>query len=732
MIRHWKLSNFKAAREASLEFAPLTIFTGINSAGKSTIIQSILMTAQTIQDPFTKYPVILNGPLVRLGEFRDVFSRRVRHREASNFGQDDEQTDTHSDSIPDAITIGFQLTTSAYSPRKLGELLEWEGYGGEYDLAAVECSYSFSVPSPEENDMVVRLYPALNEAVIDILLTRRGDWVASDWMEAEKHLRRESNPINERSDGFFVREDHLARVVPANVENVLADLPADFPKNRLGADEQAALTYVLFPFPFDGRRDYTADGKSSGFWGGDVIRFGTILAHFLPKGVYRLWDEAAEEDAFFLHYPSVPKPKANIYGIINSSEEVVGSAWFSKFFSTPDVCFLTLDILDEMVRDIASGQLRVQSKDISICQTIKGEAIVPPSKDVKARITTIAEMVEHLRREFNLNNLVDLLELMQRLKADGWFHQKWSDRRAALGEAIRRNRLPDYRWAKQSLEYEFPSDDSDMQTKSVNFIENFFTSKIRHLGPLRDEPRPLYPMSEGRAPQDVGPRGQYTAFVYNLHSKETVNYIPSIELMDPHGQAMPSDTTLSLAVDDWLNYLGIGDGLNAEDRGRFGFELQVAPDDDGSFFDLTQVGVGVSQVLPILVMCLLAPPGTTLIVEQPELHLHPRVQTRLADFFASMIWLGKQCIIETHSEHLINRVRYRIAIAEEETLTNDVLLYFADMEDGQAEYLPIRINKYGVIPDWPAGFFDESHALAADILRAGTAKRRREKERKDD
>ncbi len=64
------------------------------------------------------------------------------------------------------------------------------------------------------------------------------------------------------------------------------------------------------------------------------------------------------------------------------------------------------------------------------------------------------------------------------------------------------------------------------------------------------------------------------------------------------------------------------------------------------------VGIGTSQVLPVLILGLISPQGTVVIYEQPELHLHPYSQSRLADFFIAMSKLGKQIIIETHSEYI--------------------------------------------------------------------------------
>ncbi len=104
------------------------------------------------------------------------------------------------------------------------------------------------------------------------------------------------------------------------------------------------------------------------------------------------------------------------------------------------------------------------------------------------------------------------------------------------------------------------------------------------------------------------------------------------------------------------------------------------------------------------------------------------MQTRLADFFISQNRLKKQCIVETHSEYLINRLRYLVAISEKDSLSRNSILYFVEKEEGYSKYNEIRINKYGVIKDWPKGFFDESEKLASKMLEAAMNKRKKERE----
>ena len=224
----------------------------------------------------------------------------------------------------------------------------------------------------------------------------------------------------------------------------------------------------------------------------------------------------------------------------------------------------------------------------------------------------------------------------------------------------------------------------------------------------------------------MGLRGEQTAAVLELHKNRPIRYIPTSAFAGE--EVVPKTITRSLeaAVVDWLQYLGVAEGIQTQDKGKFGHELVVGVADGKRHHDLTHVGVGVSQVLPILVESLLAEPDTTLIFEQPELHLHPRVQTLLADFFLSMTQLGKQCVIETHSEYLVNRIRFRTAAASP---TNNpwleaVKVYFVDRGADGSSFRKIAVNEFGAILDWPEGFFDQSQFEAEAILKAAMRKKK--------
>ncbi|MDM8525769.1 DUF3696 domain-containing protein [Desulfococcaceae bacterium HSG8] len=257
---------------------------------------------------------------------------------------------------------------------------------------------------------------------------------------------------------------------------------------------------------------------------------------------------------------------------------------------------------------------------------------------------------------------------------------------------------------------------------AVENIRSCFTEHLKYLGPLREEPKPIYPLGHTMDSRDVGIRGEHTAAVLNTHSGTYVEYIPSEQFATDEPNPCSRSSPLSDAVLDWLDYMGVVSNVKTADMGNAGVELKVTLD-DVFWHDLIHVGIGVSQVLPIVVSALLAEKGTTLIFEQPELHLHPRVQTRLADFFLSMAILKKQCIVETHSEYLINRLRYRSVIAEGDQVSDELVIFFVERKEGRSTYREIKINEFGVIRNWPRGFFDENEENAANTLKAAMKKR---------
>jgi predicted ATPase len=128
---------------------------------------------------------------------------------------------------------------------------------------------------------------------------------------------------------------------------------------------------------------------------------------------------------------------------------------------------------------------------------------------------------------------------------------------------------------------------------------------------------------------------------------------------------------------------------------------------------ITDVGFGVSQILPVLALCYYVPEGASILLEQPEIHLHPAVQSSLADVLIDAVnTRNVQIIVESHSEHLLRRLQRRIA--EELIGADRVALYFCAMDDAASKIDKLDVDLFGNITNWPPEFFgDEMGDLVA-------------------
>jgi AAA ATPase domain/Protein of unknown function (DUF3696) len=227
-------------------------------------------------------------------------------------------------------------------------------------------------------------------------------------------------------------------------------------------------------------------------------------------------------------------------------------------------------------------------------------------------------------------------------------------------------------------------------------FEHLFESTY-YLGPLREYPQRSYLWS-GERPQDVGKKGEFIA------------------------SALLASRKQGLKVEDrvayWLKELGLIHDFQVKPivENRQYYEIRVRRFVNSPEVLITDVGFGVSQILPVLVLCYYVPEGSIVILEQPEIHLHPSVQAGLADVFIDVIKTRNvQIILESHSEHLLRRLQRRIAEEYKDMKPEDAALYFCSIDDtGTSKLTELELDTYGNINNWPQGFFgDEMGDLVA-------------------
>lgn len=246
---------------------------------------------------------------------------------------------------------------------------------------------------------------------------------------------------------------------------------------------------------------------------------------------------------------------------------------------------------------------------------------------------------------------------------------------------------------------------ADLETAYENQLD-----RVYYLGPLRAPPVRDYVWT-GSRPIDVGSAGERT-----IEALVAATAAGEHRSLGPRKRGRP----LQEIVAHWLRDLGLIHSFAVEEvapgSNRWRAKLQVAK--GGPFVALTDVGTGVSQVLPVITLLQYVPEGSTVLMEQPEIHLHPLAQAGLADVIISAaLHRNVQVVVESHSEHLLLRLQRRIA--EESIKAEQIKLYFATGSNGQSSLDPLRLNAYGAIENWPDKFMGDAfgEVAAAELTR---------------
>ena len=236
----------------------------------------------------------------------------------------------------------------------------------------------------------------------------------------------------------------------------------------------------------------------------------------------------------------------------------------------------------------------------------------------------------------------------------------------------------------------------DLLLPLATAFENLF-NHVYPLGPTRVHPQRRYHW-EGTDPDSVGQTGEdMIASLLNARvGQKTTPY---------EGQNVPIEKRISW----WLREMDLAYSFSIK-RTSAGtdrdYDVLIQKGPDSAKVTLADMGYGLSQFLPVLVHCYYAPAGSTLILEQPGIHLHPKVQSQLVDLLIEVVTERKlQILVESHSEHLLTRLQRRIA--EEKIAHDDTALYFCRNNDGVSTIEPLDVNEFGEIKNWPENFFGD-------------------------
>ncbi|QKF76135.1 AAA family ATPase [Arcobacter defluvii] len=218
------------------------------------------------------------------------------------------------------------------------------------------------------------------------------------------------------------------------------------------------------------------------------------------------------------------------------------------------------------------------------------------------------------------------------------------------------------------------------QNISKQIHSSFSYENINYVDPLRAYPRRYY-------------------FLDEINNTSALNKIDGESM----AKILKENAPLKRSVNKWIQKFNLR--VNIEQLKDTIHNIKI--NQNSLSLDITDVGFGISQILPIITQGFFAKNGSTTIIEQPEIHLHPKMQADLADLFIEMTndKNKKKFLIETHSEYMLKRLRRRIA--EGKISNDDVAIYSLsyDNDNSRAEIEKIGISESGAF-NWPKDFLD--------------------------
>lgn len=671
MFKQLTLQGFKSfVEEGTVALRPITLLTGVNSSGKSSIFQSLLLLKQSFEAPPIEFAgLALNGPCLSLGSFRDISTEHrlqpislgitfgmmpdpVRNAARLALLSQDSPVSArlqaaHSplaglglkneDELEASLIVRLQPDGTGTHPNHAAlERLNWSGYvryvSGE--RVSIQCKYDAGLSGLEENLAEARV-ESRQYFVEAILKVPTGPNAREE--EQIFQLDAPISGLEVQSAQWKSRRLAMHSTFEQLIEHVLKSL---FRRESAGSLDTLCKQHLL---PSQ-EKTPNAIARQLCRWvesdGSEPVEEGKHCLNLLSALLQRL--EGGNQG---------PKPFPDDERILRLKNTLIQEQW---------------DVLDLIIKKMGG----LQNTD---------------QRYATALLTKFA-------REAHENSPI--------VEALGW--QEWLER-SLRAQGSHGEQYQD--WLPPLIERE---------------VRTLFTESLFYLGPVREEPRNLYGIEVPSHRADVGRRGERSVACLNLFGHELVlTPEPGGELLEPRW------IPLRQAVSEWGSFLGVIDSLSVDGNPKYGMTCRVAtPDGAGEVSaDLVNVGVGVSQVLPVLVLCLGASIGCTLLLEQPELHLHPAVQNRLAEFFAACAMSGRQLLIETHSEHLIHRLRLLIAKGQLNAET-DVSLIYIERDRFGSTPRTIPIGADGALEEWPRGFFDQTEQNLAEIMKARFARRR--------
>ncbi|MCY4368032.1 MAG: DUF3696 domain-containing protein [bacterium] len=734
LISGLRLRNFKSVAEADVDLGPLTILVGMNSSGKSSVLQAIRLVQQGTQDATGDGVFPLNGRLIRMGTITDVRTIQAAEETAVGIGLDVLLADS-------GMTVGWDIS------------LEGEVPGDQASTFLRQVTVS--IPSSEGHDTRITVLRESksrrieNKEVWNIGTLQPDQSVANPTSLVGGRL--DISNGNGRSqfevttelrhlvpDSVIIEQPALAAVITKQIDEVLSSQHAPkgfFLTDRWLSDLISTDAIVIDDNNVTSVKDlWNYQTKDNGTMcvvtrdRSGMLLGQTFMNHvvdvddrdgWLHERVFQFGDytdcdnECWEKIQLKLSWQVASTPEEFVTSLADLFDIYILRWSYGIDLDTLNPVPLGIEhlqptgLIDDYLPPIQKadelGKLPFRSFfDLVFSSIFERVALTRQLRqkleDPRVRNKVATQLTEQLKSRISNKTWTSHLPI------------SFKGRSRAIAHRIESGKTINHPW---------DSSDQKELCQTGKALEQI-GEQIQYLGPLREEPKAA---SEAAAhhPRRVGPRGEDTAAVIRAHAHAPVTApLPT--------RATPTSTTLIEALRAWVKHLGLVQDVETENLAALGLALRVKPHGMENKLPLTSVGVGVSQLLPVLVLCLLSKPGSVILLEQPELHLHPALQQRLADFFIAISRSGRQLIVETHSEYMLSRLRRRIAEDPEDQLLDVAKIIFAerDRTTGLSTFRNIDLTPYGNMTEWPKGFFDQASEDERQTIIEGLKKRRRQ------
>ena len=660
------VKNFKGIKEATVELAPLTIIIGGNSRGKSSLIQSLLMIAQSVSNSLAGF-ASLNSTSLRLGTPEEIFrraggktARQMRVGVGILSGAPETPLSQELEFVFDSaiptprsgllaakeIVLKLQSRNKNHVVRalKLDDRMS-EALGRQtFSISSSKKESSKAQNSkeliledilPESENVQFWTAPAGLHGILPELTLTEYDFVSL--------LEKESFRIDALQNRLLVNS--MRRRLSSELELIFRSLPIDtaFPTKQV-ENQISKIKASLEKIEFDG---LTAWAKN------------TQALHSLEFSLRAVSNKLKSIQLKLRAADGVNGPMAQIEELKNLLAE----------------SYAVTQKLGEETSDFQSEKL-----------------------DIVGAMNELNKLEENFRAECET---FDALPGYYRAP-ESPFSNRFSDNdevkrflrkyEGHLGD-IKKHYLATP--SKASAKYLQPERERILRFGGHSAFEwtRGLTRKIHYLGPLREKDfasLDSVSISFNDSLSPVGSRAErLSEFLIEEWSK--VSDFPTPKSTEPQKARFHE------ALEAWVcGYFELGKRLTKpQDEGRLGPIVRL----DGA--RLHHLGTGVSQLLPVIALCLWAPPGHTVILEQPELHLHPALQQKLGTFLALMSHSGRQIIVETHSEYLVTRVRRHVSENHLDQSSCKIIFVQGDSQFIETPALLDNSNEA-----WPEAFFD--------------------------